>query len=69
MAVTNDRTLSIQRFDLGKSDAGQNAAGVLLYELRLGVSKSFAPAADSGPTKLTLNIAKLAITLQPTPAK
>jgi hypothetical protein len=27
-----------------------------------------APAADSGPTKLTLNIAKLAITLQPAPA-
>ncbi len=30
--------------------------------------RAMAPAADSGPTKLTLNIAKLAITLQPTPA-
>jgi type VI secretion system protein VasD len=28
--------------------------------------RAMAPAADSGPTKLTLNIAKLAITLQPT---
>ncbi len=28
--------------------------------------RAVAPAADSGPTKLTLNIAKLAITLQPT---
>jgi len=32
--------------------------------------RAMAPAADSGPTKLTLTIAKLAITLQPTqPAK
>ena len=32
--------------------------------------RAVAGAADSGPTKLTLNIAKLAITLQPTqPAK
>ena len=32
--------------------------------------RAVAPAADSGPTNLTLNIAKLAITLQPTkPAK
>ena len=30
--------------------------------------RAMAPAADSGPTKLTLNIAKLAITLQPAPA-
>jgi len=29
--------------------------------------RAMAPAADSGPTKLTLTIAKLAITLQPTP--
>ena len=29
--------------------------------------RATAPAADSGPTKLTLTIAKLAITLQPTP--
>lgn len=31
--------------------------------------RAMAPAAGSGPTKLTLNIAKAAITLQPTPAK
>jgi type VI secretion system protein VasD len=31
--------------------------------------RAVAPAADSGPINLTLNIAKLAITLQPTPAK
>jgi type VI secretion system protein VasD len=31
--------------------------------------RGMAPAADSGPTDLTLTIAKLAITLKPTPAK
>jgi len=31
--------------------------------------RAMAPAADSGPTDLTLNIGKLAITLQPTPPK
>src|SRR5208282_3142806 len=38
--------LSTQRLDLSKSDAGQNAACVLLYELCLGFRKSIAPAAD-----------------------
>jgi type VI secretion system protein VasD len=45
----------------------QNIGIVALYrDIDHAQWRAMAPAADSGPTKLTLNIAKLAITLQPT---
>jgi len=49
----------------------QNIGIVALYrDIDHAQWRAMAPAADSGPTNLTLNIAKLAITLQPTkPAK
>ena len=45
----------------------QNIGVIVLYrDIDHAQWRAMAPAASSGPTKLTLNIAKLAITLQPT---
>jgi type VI secretion system protein VasD len=48
----------------------QNIGIVALYrDIDHATWRAMAPAADSGPTKLTLTIGKLAVTLAPTPAK